>query len=1216
MKNMLRKDFFREIRRNKGRFISIFFIVLLGTAFYSGIRSANYDMKYTADNYYDNSGLMDVRVMGTMGLTDQDIADLQAIPGVEAAAGGYTHEVLCNVDGDELVLQMIAATEDVNRVTVEEGRMPEKADECLVDTVLMDSMGCEIGDTITVSSGTEDDLSDSLNYDTYTVVGTGYLPYYMDLTRGTGSIGDGTIDAFLVVSPEAFNLDVYTEAYVRLAGTEELLSYSDEYDQRVEAAVTEIEDLGEKASQRRYEEVRSDAEQELQDAREEVEDAEQQLEDARQELEDGRAEFLDGEQQLLDAEQELSDGRAELESGEQELADARAQIEDGERQIADAKALLEEKQKQLDDGWSQYYSGLEQYQAGESEYGRQKEQYDAGVQAYEDGEAQYAENKAAYDARLQAYEDGEAQYAENKALYDAGLSQFQGQSNMTPQEAVDKFAELDAKKAALEEQLKNEGTDPSQNEEYLELLREWEIYQNLAEFAQPLLEAEQELEAGRAELDATKETLDAAAAELEAGRAELDATKEQLAEGAAQLEAGRATLDATKETLDASYQQLSDGTAQLEAGRAELESRSAELEAGRAELESGEQELADARQQIEDGQKELEDGRAELEENRQTLEDGEEEFQAEYEEAQPELEDARQQIEDGQKELDDLEVPEWYVLDRDMISSCVSFGQDAERMQNLGEVFPVMFFLVAALVSLTAMTRMVEEQRLQIGTLKALGYKDGTIAVKYFSYAMLATVSGSVCGILIGEKFLPYVIMDAYGMLYTGLPEYFTPLNWDQGALALLAAAASTGIATLAACFRELRSKPAELMRPEAPKSGKRVFLERITPLWKRLNFTYKSTLRNLIRYKKRFFMTIIGIGGCMALMLVGYGLEDSITEIAKRQYVEIFTYDASVTLNTKDSLEARKAFQEKAETYEGVTATEEVYMMNVDLKNGDTTRNAYIFVPQDVGKVSDFLVLRDRTSHQLYDYPEEGVALAEKTAKMLGVSVGDTIQIQEDEEEEPVTVEVTRIVENYVQHYAFLAPDTYEELFGEEPDYNCLYVNYEDNSQAYEERLAQTLMQDDACSGVSFVNDLEQEIDDMLEALNIVIYVLILSAGLLAFVVLYNLNSINITERQRELATLKVLGFYDTEVAMYVYRENIFLTIIGILVGAVMGAFLHQFIIQTVEVDLMMFGRIIGLRSYLLSGLLTLVFSVIVNGVMYFRLKKINMIESLKSVE
>lgn len=1153
MKNMLRKDFFREIRRNKGRFISIFFIVLLGTAFYSGIRSANYDMKYTADNYYDNSGLMDVRVMGTMGLTDQDIADLQEIPGVEAAVGGYTHEVLCNVDGDELVLQMIAATEDVNRVTVEEGRMPEKADECLVDTVLMDSMGCEIGDTITVSSGTEDDLSDSLNYDTYTVVGTGYLPYYMDLTRGTGSIGDGTIDAFLVVSPEAFNLDVYTEAYVRLAGTEELLSYSDEYDERVEAAVTEIEDLGEKASQRRYEEVRSDAEQELQDAREEVEDAEQQLEDARQELEDGRAEFLDGEQQLLDAEQELEDGRAELESGEQELADARAQIEDGERQIADAKALLEEKQKQLDDGWSQYYSGLEQYQAGESEYGRQKEQYDAGVQAYEDGEAQYAENKAAYDAGLQAYEDGEAQYAENKALYDAGLSQFQGQSNMTPQEAVDKFAELDAKKAALEEQLKNEGTDPSQNEEYLELLQEWKAYQYLAEFAQPLLEAEQELEAGRAELDATKETLDAAAAELEAGR---------------------------------------------------------------AELESGEQELADARQQIEDGQKELEDGRAELEENRQTLEDGEEEFQAEYEEAQPELEDARQQIEDGQKELDDLEVPEWYVLDRDMISSCVSFGQDAERMQNLGEVFPVMFFLVAALVSLTAMTRMVEEQRLQIGTLKALGYKDGTIAVKYFSYAMLATVSGSVCGILIGEKFLPYVIMDAYGMLYTGLPEYFTPLNWDQGALALLAAAASTGIATLAACFRELRSKPAELMRPEAPKSGKRVFLERITPLWKRLNFTYKSTLRNLIRYKKRFFMTIIGIGGCMALMLVGYGLEDSITEIAKRQYVEIFTYDASVTLNTKDSLEARKAFQEKAETYEGVTATEEVYMMNVDLKNGDTTRNAYIFVPQDVGKVSDFLVLRDRTTHQLYDYPEEGVALAEKTAKMLGVSVGDTIQIQEDEEEEPVTVEVTRIVENYVQHYAFLAPDTYEELFGEEPDYNCLYINYEDNSQAYEERLAQTLMQDDACSGVSFVNDLEQEIDDMLEALNIVIYVLILSAGLLAFVVLYNLNSINITERQRELATLKVLGFYDTEVAMYVYRENIFLTIIGILVGAVMGAFLHQFIIQTVEVDLMMFGRIIGLRSYLLSGLLTLVFSVIVNGVMYFRLKKINMIESLKSVE
>ena len=734
MKNMLRKDFFREIRRNKGRFISIFFIVLLGTAFFSGIRSANYDMKYTADSYYDSSELMDIRVLGTLGLTDADIEDIRALPGVETATGGYTQEVLCSVDEEELVLQMIASTDEVNRITVEEGRLPEKADECLADTVLMDRMGCEIGDTVTVSSGTEDDLSDSLNYDTYTIVGVGYLPYYMDLTRGTGTIGDGTIDAFLVVPPEAFCLEVYTEAYVRLTDTTALLSYSDAYDEAADAGVEEIEAVGETASERRYEEVRSEAEQELEDARAEVADAEQQLEDARQELEDGRKELEDGEQELLDAEKELADGeqeladaekeledgRKELEDGERELADARAQIEDGERQIRDGWAQISEQEGKLEDARAQYEDGLRQYEAGEAAYAANKEKYDAGVQAYEAGEAEYAANKEKYDAGVQAYEAGEAAYAENYQKYEEGLALFQQQSQgMTPQEAVDEFARLDAEKTALEEQLQSEGKNPEDDAEYQSLKAKWQMFQMMAGGAQELLDAEQGLAEYRATLDATKEELNAAEQGLAEGRATLDATKEQLEAGGQELEAGRATLDATKEQLNAAAAQIESGAVQLEAGRAELESRSAELEAGKAELEAGERELEDARQQIADGQKELEDGRAELEDGRRELEDGraeledgrreledgEKEYQEEYAKAQPELEDARQQIADGQKELDELEKPEWYVLDRDMISSCAAYGQDAERIKNVGGVFPVLFFLVAALVSLTAMTR-------------------------------------------------------------------------------------------------------------------------------------------------------------------------------------------------------------------------------------------------------------------------------------------------------------------------------------------------------------------------------------------------------------------------------------------------------------------------------------------------------------------------------
>jgi putative ABC transport system permease protein len=1210
MKNMLRKDFFREIRRNKGRFISIFFIVLLGTAFFSGIRSANYDMKYTADKYYDESELMDIRVVGTMGLTDADIEDIRALPGVETAVGGYTQEVLCGVNEDELVLQMIACTDEINRITVEEGRLPEKADECLADTVLMERMGCQIGDTITVSSGTEDELSDSLSEDTYTIVGVGYLPYYMDLTRGSGTIGDGTIDAFLVVPPEAFCLDVYTEAYVRLTDTAALLSYSDAYDEAADAAVKEIEAVGETASERRYEEVRSEAEQELEDARAEVADAEQELEDARQELEDGRKELEDGEQELLDAEQELKDGEQELADGEKELADAEQQVADAEQELADGRKELEDGERELADARAQIEDGERQIQEGwatiadqEEELNANRAQYESGLAMYQQGEQQYAAGEEAYNAGVQALQ-----------TYQDGMAKFQEQGQ-DPQTLVAQYTELEQQRAQMELELQEAGLNPEENEEYLALKGMCEQLQPVAGEAEKLIALGQNLE----ENNINAETLEESKKTLEETRKNLDSLKQSLSDfesGEAQLAAAKAELESKSAELESGKAELAAGEQELADARAQIEDGQRELEDGRAELESARQELEDGRKELEDGRQELEDGRRELEENRQKLEDGEKEYQEEYAKAQPELEDARQQIEDGQKELDDLEEPEWYVLDRSMIASCATFEQDAERIKNVGEVFPVMFFLVAALVSLTAMTRMIEEQRLQIGTLKALGYRDGAIAVKYFSYAMLATVSGGICGVLIGEKALPYVIMDAYGMLYTGLPEYLTPINWDQGIFAILAAVASTGVATLAACYRELRARPAELMRPEAPKNGKRVFLERITILWKRLNFTQKSTLRNLIRYKKRFFMTIIGIGGCMALMLVGFGLEDSITEIAKRQYVEIFTYDASVTLDTKAANGEKSEFRDLVSGYDGVTDTEEIYLMNVDLKNGDEVRSAYLFVPEDTEQVEDFLVLRDRVSREGYDYPEKGAALAEKTAKLLNVSVGDTIQIQKGEDEPAVSVEVTEIVENYVQHYAFLSPETYRELFGEEPEYNCLYVNTDDQSEKYEEQLAQELMKQEVCSGVSFVTDLEQDIDDMLEALNIVIYVLILSAGLLAFVVLYNLNSINITERQRELATLKVLGFYDGEVAMYVYRENVLLTVIGILVGALLGAFLHQFIILTVEVDLMMFGRVIGARSYILSGLITLLFSVAVNLVMYFRLKKINMIESLKSVE
>ena len=399
------------------------------------------------------------------------------------------------------------------------------------------------------------------------------------------------------------------------------------------------------------------------------------------------------------------------------------------------------------------------------------------------------------------------------------------------------------------------------------------------------------------------------------------------------------------------------------------------------------------------------------------------------------------------------------------------------------------------------------------------------------------------------------------------------------------------------------------------PKNGKRIFLERIGVLWKHLNFTQKSTVRNLVRYKKRFFMTVIGIGGCMGLILVGFGLQDSITAIAKNQFVSLFTYQANAVLNSDVDESEKEALQTDLENYSGIDELLEMYCQNIELQTDKKTVDAVLEVPKELTNFNDFYAFRDRKSGEVYEFPTDGgAAISEKTATMLGVKAGDTVQLKKGDD--IVDVKISIIVENYVRHYLYLAPDLYEELFGGAPDYNQLLMKYQDTSGNYETALGEKIMTYDGVAAISFTSDLIDQIDNMLRSLDIVIVVLIVSAGLLAFVVLYNLNNINITQRQRELATLKVLGFFDGEVASYVYRENMVLTLFGVIAGMGIGTFLHHCVIQTVEVDMMMFGRNVFPRSYGWSALITLAFALFVNFMMFYRLRKIDMIESLKSVE
>lgn len=1445
-----RKDFIREITKNKGRFLSVFFIVLLGAAFFSGIRSAEGDMKVSADRYYDEVNYMDLKVLGTLGLTDDDLADIAKTDGVKAVYGGKTVEVLHDIGESEQVVKLIALTDSVNEPRVVKGRMPEKEDEILVDTQFLKSSGCEIGDQVTFTSGTEDPLSDSLTGDTFTIVGSATLPYYMDLNRGTGSIGNGSINSFALLLPEAFTSDLYTEIYVQADGAQEEASYSDAYDETVKAVQTKIEALEDAACDRRYTAVKTEGQEKIDDAKQQVVDAEQKLADAKTELDDGaqqladakvtiadkEQELLDGEQTLKDKEQELLDGKQTIAEKEQELLDgkqaiaekeqellsAKATIADKEQELVSGKATLKDKEAELASGKATLEAKAAELESGKATLSQKAAELESGKTTLNQKAAELESGKAALEAKAKELSDGKTQLAAKETELASGkteleekmaqlsaakteLSQKQTELNAAKEQLSVKETELnaakeqlsaareeleskkeetaagraqyEAQKAAYEEQKNQYETAKDQlaqlggqlsdveaaqtevagqieaitaqldglteeDEVYASLLEQKTaleakqtelaqqlstmheqktfLEQNIAAFEAASAEAEAQLVAAEAQITDAENQLAAADAQLTekeqecaAGEDELAAAKEELENGEAQVTAGLAQIADGEAQASAYQKQLEDGEAQLNAAKAQIEEGEAQIEANRSKLEEGEAQLAAARAQIADGEQQIasyqqtiQSGEAQLAEGRKTIADGEsqladakqtisngesqiaeakqtiadgetqlaeakqtiadgesqlaeakqtiadgetqladakqeiadgkisladakqeiadkekelEDGKAEYEkakaDAEPEIADAKQEIADGEKTLADLKKPTWYVWGRNKVTSTESFGQDAGRISNIGKFFPVIFFLVAALVSLTTMTRMIEEQRQQIGTLKALGYSDGVIAFKYFAYAMLSTVSGALAGVVVGEKILPWVIMNAYGMLYTGLPYYMTPLNWEQGGLAILAGAACTGVATIAACYKELAAGPAELMRPEAPKNGKRIFLERIGVLWKHLNFTQKSTVRNLVRYKKRFFMTVIGIGGCMGLILVGFGLQDSITAIAKNQFVSLFTYQANAVLNSDVDESEKEALQTDLENYSGIDELLEMYCQNIELQTDKKTVDAVLEVPKELTNFNDFYAFRDRKSGEVYEFPTDGgAAISEKTATMLGVKAGDTVQLKKGDD--IVDVKISIIVENYVRHYLYLAPDLYEELFGGAPDYNQLLMKYQDTSSNYETALGEKIMTYDGVAAISFTSDLIDQIDNMLRSLDIVIVVLIVSAGLLAFVVLYNLNNINITERQRELATLKVLGFFDGEVASYVYRENMVLTLFGVIAGMGIGTFLHHCVIQTVEVDLMMFGRNVFPRSYGWSALITLAFALFVNFMMFYRLRKIDMIESLKSVE
>ena len=1181
-KRALRKNFYMEIRKSLGRFLSIFFIVAMGVAFFSGIRSAEPDMRYSADAYFDRNDFMDIQVMGTLGITEEDVTAIEQVEGVEKAEPGYSADMLVDVHGNQKILHVSSVLDSMNDYKAEEGRMPEKSGECLMDQDFAASAGLKVGDSITLLSGTRDPLTDTLRTDTYEITGLGSSVSYISFERGSSNIGNGEVSGFLTILPEDFSLEVYTECYVTAEGAKELTAFTPEYDKKVERVLKNIEDIGDYQGKLRADSVREEAGDELKKAEQELADgkarAEQELSDAWKQIGDGEQVLADGKTELAAGKQELEEGRNQLYSSQKQVDGAYAQIQAEEQKLNQGKQELQTQEALLQQKEQEYEEALAKVEAGEAEISR----FDTGYASLEAGIRQIEQG---IGQGMQALEAARGEYEQGVAALEAARGQV----------------------AAMEEQLKQEGLS---EEEKQALISQIEIVKTqISQQEQVLAQAKVVLEEQEKQfLEQQKPQAEAQLAALKEQKAQLDAQKPEIEESRKALEAARGQLEEQKPQLDKAKAQLQEAKNQIASGEAQLAEAKQQAAKGQQQIDSG-------WSKIHAGEQELKKGEAEIAENEKKLEDARKAYEEGKAEAEQKIQDGENEIKDAKQKIEDIEDAKWYVNDRSITTDYAGYGDNADRMRAIGEVFPILFFIVAALISLTTMTRMVEEQRTEIGTLKALGYGKMSIAGKYLNYAMTATIGGSIFGVLFGEKIFPYIIITAYKIMYTHVPDVVIPYNMKYGIWATVAAVLCTGLATLLACYKELAAQPAVLMRPPAPKQGKRVFLEYLPFLWKRLGFIWKSTIRNLIRYKKRFFMTVFGIGGCMALMIVGFGLRDSIFSIGILQYEELQLYDGMVILSTDADEEDRKDLEAYLEEEKEISAVSQGYLKKTNVKRGNESKEVYLYAPLDLEKNKEFLVYRDRKNHETYELGEKDAILTEKAAKALGIEKGDKLSV-ESQDGEFTEITITNICENYMEHYLYLSPELYEEIYGKPVEENNIYFKMKDLDEEKLGAIGENILEKRAALNVSYTYNMEERLDEMLESLDIVIVVLIISAGLLAFVVLYNLNNINITERKRELATIKVLGFYDNEVSAYVYRENILLTLIGTIAGVLLGSLLHRYVIATVEIDSVMFTRIIENISFVYSALLTFGFSVFVNVVMYFKLKKIDMVESLKSVE
>lgn len=1188
MTSAYRTDTLRSIKRTLSRFISIIAIVALGTSFFVGFKAAYPDMIDTAEEYFEENNLMDIRVQSNIGLYEEDLQKLAQVDGVQTVTGqkfvdGFVQmlndeedpqfEGLVDIDGSQLTIRAYALDVDkainflngeddpsyINRLSLIEGELPDEVGECVItDSGLTTPEEFKIGETIKIASD-EESISYSLKTSEFTIVGIVETPYYISFERGSTTAGSGKLGDYIYISNENFteNVEYYSEAYVSVEGADEFEPYSDKYNERIDAVVQNIREASDSIIADRVSELAFTLPEKL-------------------------------------ASGEDTYNRAEAYAS-QKLGEAYEELEQLRQLANNDNSALQAAQNEID---SKYAEALGQISSGNNKYSSQLKQYNSLYSQVANYEALLSQKNAQYDASLAQYNTSRDQLAEAKT--EITVAQYQ----------IDSTKTLIASTESVSKQLQDNYNTSLEDLDLVGMADS--VRAENPELADKLIAA--------SKLTAQGTAADAAILVGE----ELVAQNTQLKEAEAKLAAAQNDYSASKAKLDSANAQLSKSKADLNAAEAKLTSAKRQLETYRQKLQDANIDLqmgsVQANSEYQSALNQLAAKKAQAEMAVKNLEEYERKYAATEASVNEQLLSARTQLDKAANLYDSLSDAYWNVFTRDDTPGYTGYGSASYNMKSLAVVFPTFFFMVSTLICLVTMTRMVEEERTQLGTMKALGYGNTDIVKKYMIYALSASLIGSILGISVGFVVFPKAFFAAWGIMYD-LPSLNIHYLFGYIILALLIAVVSTCGAAFFACRSELVSVPAVLMRPKPPKEGKRVFLENIDFIWNRLNFTSKVTARNLLRNIKRFAMTLIGIGGCTALILAGFGLSDSVSACIDKQYGKegIAQYDLQVVLKNVAS-ETDGGIVDDINDMPAVTGA-----MLAELKvcTGSSSRSedeleVDILVPEDASKLGDFVKLKGKRGKEL-TLDNSGAIITKKFADKTKTKVGDMVTVSwaEGSKEVSYDVRVSGIVENYTFHYVYMTPTYYQEVTGTAPEFTYLYTQLKDGLTKSERiALENEINSYTEVNGSVYTSVVQSNFENIINSLNMVIIVLIIAAAALAFVVLYNLNNINVNERIRELATLKVLGFYDGEVSAYIYRENVILTIFGTILGLFLGVPIQRLIVSAIDIDAVTFGTQLDFTSFIFASILTLFFAVIVNLIMHFNLKKIKMVESLKSVE